>query len=112
MRGMLARRERGTVSLEVVMLIPVLVMVGTFVLQLGVAGWTASQTSFAARQSARAMGMGDSARAAAETALPGALRIQSIDAGGDRVTLRVRVPRVSLLPQFTVERSVAMPATG
>lgn len=105
------RRDAGTVSLEVVMLVPILVLVATFVLQLGVAGWTASQTEFAARQSARAQSLGESPAAAASAALPGALRIDSIAAGGERVALRVRVPRVSLLPQFTVERSVDMPRT-
>lgn len=110
--GPRARDERGTVSLEVVMVVPILVMVATFVLQLGVAGWTASQTAFAARQAARAQGMGDDPGAAAAAALPGALRVKALDSGGDRVTLRVAVPKVSLLPQFTVERSVAMPETG
>lgn len=107
-----SRREKGTVSIEVVMILPVLVLVAMLVLQLGVAGWTASQTEFAARQAARAQGMGESPTAAASAALPGALRIDSASTGGERVTLRVRVPRVSILPVFTVTRSVAMPDTN
>jgi Flp pilus assembly protein TadG len=104
-------RERGSVSIEIVMLVPVMVMVATFVLQLGVAGWTASQTEKAARQSARAQSLGESPVTAAEGALPGALKIATINASGENVALRVDVPRVSLLPQFTVERSVSMPRT-
>ena len=106
------RRERGSVSIEIVMLVPVMVMVATFVLQLGVAGWTASQTEKAARQSARAQSLGENPVSAAQGALPGALRIAAINASGEAVALRVDVPRVSLLPRFTVERSVSMPRTG
>lgn len=103
--------DRGSVSLEVVVLTPILIMVATFVLQLGVAGWTASQTERAARQAARAQSMGDDPRAAADRALPGALSIDSLGSGGESVSLRVKVPRVSVLPQFSVERDVAMPDT-
>ena len=102
------RSPRGTASIEVVALIPLLILVATFALQLGVAGWTASQTQEAARQSARAQTLGQDPRAAAERALPGALVIHRISAGGDTVTLEVRVPRVSLLPTFTLSRSVSM----
>lgn len=102
------RRERGTASIEVVGLVPLLILVAMMVLQLGVAGWTASQTAEAARQSARAQSLGEDPRAAAEQALPGALRVDRIAAGGDTVTLWVDVPRVSLLPGLTVSRSVSM----
>lgn len=104
--------ERGSVAIEVVMLVPLLVLVGTLTLQLGVAGWTASQTQEAARQAARAQGLGQDPRAAAERALPGALRVDELNGGGHQVTLRVRVPRVSPLPQFTVVRRAAMPRTS
>jgi hypothetical protein len=103
-----ARRERGTASIEVVALIPLLILVAMMVLQLGVAGWTASQTAEAARQSARAQSLGEDPLAAAEQALAGSLRVDRISAGGDTVTLWVDVPRVSLLPGFTVSRSVSM----
>lgn len=106
--GTRRRADRGTASIEVVALIPVLILVAMLVLQLGVAGWTASQTAEAARQSARAQSLGQDPHAAAEQALPGALRVDRISAGGDTVTLWVEVPRVSLLPQFTVSRSVSM----
>ena len=102
------RRECGTASIEVVALIPVLLFVAMLVLQLGVAGWTASQTAEAARQAARAQSLDRDPLTAAEQALPGALRVDRISAGGDTVTLWVDVPRVSLLPEFTVSRSVSM----
>ena len=102
------RADRGTASIEVVALVPLVLLVAIMVLQLGVAGWTASQTQEAARQSARAQSLGDDPRAAAERALPGALRVDRISAGGDTVTLWVDVPRVSLLPGFTVSRSVSL----
>ncbi len=109
-RGALRRDdERGSVSLEVVVLVPIVILVALLTLQLGVAGWAASQTQEAARESARAQSLGRDPVAAAEGALPGSLRVQDIRTTGDSVTLVVRVPRVSPLPTFTVERHVAMP---
>jgi len=101
--------ERGTVALEVVVLVPLVVLVALLVLQLGVAAWTASQTQEAARQSARAQSLGEDARDAAEAALPDALHVEDISVSGDTVRLSVEVPRVSPLPVFTVSRDVAMP---
>ncbi len=112
MRAALRGGSRGTVAIEVVLLVPVLILVATFVLQLGVAGWTASQTERAARQAARAQSLGDDPRAAAVRSLPGSLQVASMSSGGDSVSLRVNVPRVSVLPQFSVVRDVAMPVTG
>jgi Flp pilus assembly protein TadG len=102
------RADHGTASIEVVALVPLVILVAMFALQLGVAGWTASQTEEAARQSARAQSLGQDPRSAAERALPGTLSVDRISAGGDTVTLWVDVPRVSLLPVFTVSRSVSL----
>lgn len=104
--------ERGSVAIEVVMLVPILVLVAMMALQLGVAGWTASQTQEAARQAARAQGRGLDAYAAAQRALPGSLNVDHIGGGGGTVTLRVEVPRVSPLPQFKVTRRAVMPSTS
>lgn len=103
------RRERGSVSIEVVALVPLLVLVALLVLQLGVAGWSSSQAQEAARAAARAQSLGEDPRAAAEGALSGSLEVHSITTTSDSVTLRVRVPRVSPLPTFTVTRDVSMP---
>ncbi|WP_166139790.1 TadE/TadG family type IV pilus assembly protein [Nocardioides ochotonae] len=102
------RRERGSVSLEVVGLVPLLILVALLVLQLGVAGWSASQAQEAARAAARAQSLGEDPLAAAVGSLPGSLEVKEISTSGDSVTLRVTVPRVSPLPTFTVTRDVAM----
>lgn len=102
------RPERGSVSLEVVMLVPLLVLVALLVLQLGVAGWSASQTQEAAQAAARAQSLGEDPLVAAEGALAGSLEVEEISTSGDSVTLRVRVPRVSPLPTFTVTRDVSI----
>lgn len=103
-----SRTERGSVSLEVVMLVPLLVLVALLVLQLGVAGWSASQTQEAARAAARAQSLGEDPVAAAEGALSGSLEVEEISTTSDSVTLRVKVPRVSPLPTFTVTRDVSI----
>ncbi len=72
-------RERGTAALEFVVLVPIVVLVALFVMQVGVAAWTASQTQEAARQSARAHSLGEDPLAAAEQALPGSLHVDDID---------------------------------
>jgi hypothetical protein len=105
------RSERGSVSLEVVGLVPLLILVALLTLQLGVAGWTASQTQEAARAAARAQTLGEDPWSAAQASLPGALEIDDLNRSGDRVELRVRVPRVSPLPGFTVTRDVSMAVT-
>ncbi|HEY0949920.1 TadE/TadG family type IV pilus assembly protein [Nocardioides sp.] len=102
------RDERGTVAIEVVALVPLLVLVALYTLQVGVAGWAASQTQEAARQSARAQSLGRDPVAAAEDALPAGLHVSRVDVSGDSVKLVVEVPRVAPLPAFTVEREVAM----
>lgn len=107
-----ARRQRGSASLEAVALVPLMLLVGLFVLQLGVAGWAATQTEEAARQAARAHSLDRDPHAAAEDALPGALDVAHLSASGDEVTVRVEIPRVSPLPVFSVTRSVSMPDVG
>lgn len=106
---MRARSERGSAAVEAVVLLPVLLLVTMMALQLGVAGWAASQTEEAARQAARAHSLGESWESAAERALPGSLQLSGGGASADTVRLEVRVPRVSILPRFTVEREVSMP---
>lgn len=104
-------RERGSVPLEVVALVPLLVLIALLTLQLGVAGWSASQTQEAARAAARAQTLGKDPLAAAQDALPGALEVDHIVTTDDSVTLWVKIPRVSPLPVFTVSRDVSMAET-
>lgn len=102
------RQERGSVAIEVVMLVPIMIFAAMLTLQLGVAGWTAAKTTEAAREAARANSLGRDPETAAERALPGALDVDEIRITGDSVEIRVNVPRVSPLPTFQVTRSVSM----
>lgn len=102
--------ERGTVSIEVVVLVPLLVLVAMLTLQLGVAAWTASQAQEAARQAARAQSLGENPGAAAERALPGSLDLVDLDADGhETVRVTVEIPRVlSFLPLDDVTREATI----
>jgi hypothetical protein len=100
--------------LETVALVPLLVMVGTMMLQLGVAAWTTVAADTAARSAARAatLDSGQDPRIVANNSLPGTLSATVTEAHSDdgvRITVRVDVPRVSLLPQVTVQRDALMP---
>jgi hypothetical protein len=105
------RSERGQASLELVGLIPFLLLAGSFALQAGAVLWAASSTGEAARSSARAFSLGLDPRAAAEGSLPGGLRLTGLTyiGPGHGVRLTVEVPRVSLLPTFTVHREAVLP---
>jgi Flp pilus assembly protein TadG len=110
-------QERGTASLEIVALVPIILLVGTMMLQLGVAVWTTVAADTAARQVARAVALGgDDPQGVANRSLPGSLTARPFtpDIGADevRVTLSVDIPRVSLLPQFTVRRDAVMPKSA
>lgn len=107
-------RDRGTASIEVVALVPIILLVSSMMLQVGVAVWTTVAADTAARQVARAVTLGEgNPQAVANRSLPGLLTVKEWDqSGGDdevRITLSVEVPRVSLLPQFTVRRDAVMP---
>ncbi len=105
--------ERGLVAIEFVVLIPVVILIATMAMQIGVAGWTATQTERAARDGARALSLGENVTAAASSSLPGILSIDQISTpGSETVRLRVKVPRVSVLPQSTVTREVTLPRTS
>lgn len=110
-RSRRTRGERGSVALEVVVLVPLLVLIALLTLQLGVAGWSASQTQEAARAAARAQTLGEDPYAAAQDALPNGLEIDKFSTTGDSVTLTVKIPRVSPLPSFSVSRDVSMATT-
>jgi hypothetical protein len=91
--------------------------VGSLLLQLGVAIWTTVAADTAARSAARAVTLGGTAFDAATTSLPGSLRVSPGDVevdplsspDGVRVTLTIKVPRVSLLPGLSVTRDAVMP---
>jgi hypothetical protein len=107
-----SNRDRGVASLEVIALYPLLVLFGTFALQAGAAVWTVALTDDAARTAARAASLDQDPAAAAAAALPAALDVAGVRSFGEPahgVSVTVRVPRVSPLPEFTVTRAAVMP---
>ncbi len=86
--------EKGQASVETIALVPVVLVLGALAWQLALAGHAAWMSAHAARAGARADVVGRDPRAAARSALPGALRrgleVRRLRAGGVRV--RVRVP--------------------
>lgn len=109
------RRDRGTAALETVALLPMIVLVASLVLQLAVAVWTTTAADTAARSAARAATLGRDPFTAASGSLPGGLRVAPADVeifhslDDVRVSLRISIPRVSVLPTFTVRRDAVMP---
>jgi TadE-like protein len=105
------RRERGQASIELVALLPVLVLGGSFALQAGAAMWAASSTTEATREAARAFSLGRDPRAAAEASLPGGLHVSDLSTfgPGHGVRLTVVIPRVAPMPHLRVTRQVVMP---
>lgn len=98
-------------AIEAVALVPILLLVVTFVLQGAVAIWTTTATDTSVRHAARADSLGRDPGTAADQALPSGLKVEKIErfGPGHGVRLAVAVPRVSPLPQFTVSRSVILP---
>jgi hypothetical protein len=106
------RDNRGSVSIEVVVLVPLLMLIALLVLQLAAAAWTVSQTQEAARQAARAQSLGDDPRAAAADALPDPLEVEDFSADGERVEVSVEIPTVfGILPLNPVTREATIRST-
>lgn len=94
---MARRRESGQATVESLVAVPLLLLVGVVSLQLLVAGCALSVADGAAEAGALALAGGRSARAAALAALPGWARDRaSITVSGGEVS--VRLPPPSLLP--------------
>ncbi len=90
-------RERGTASIELVAVVPLLLLAVLVAAQLGAVGEALWSAGIAARAGARAALVGDGVEQAARRALPASLRV------GARVStpnrgVAVRVPVPSLLP--------------
>ncbi|MCL3859940.1 TadE/TadG family type IV pilus assembly protein [Actinotalea sp. K2] len=105
------RDERGSSAVELLGVVPVLVVVVLVLLQVVAAVYTTQATNQAARDGARALSMGQSAEVAIDRSLPSGLSPQSISYvhGGQGVRLEVRVPRWSVFPVLTVDRTAVMP---
>lgn len=103
--------ERGSVSLELVGSLPILLVAVLIAAQIGIAGHALWSAGTAARAGARAVLTGREPRGAATRALPPALREGVRVSGRDRVTVRVRIPRLlPVLPEAHVSGSSSLGA--
>jgi len=109
---MTRRSQRGSASVELLGMLPLLLIAALAAWQLLLVACTVTATQDAARTGSRAAGLGGNGAAAAVGALPAWLRSGATASGGPRVDLRVRVPIV--LPgltndALTVRRSAELP---
>lgn len=106
-----ARGDRGTASLELVALFPLVLGLAVIVLQVGAVIYGAVSAQEAARVAARASSRGLDPAAAAAGSLPAFLSLASVTSigPGHGVRISVDIPRVSPLPAFTVTREAVMP---
>ncbi|MCO5316075.1 MAG: hypothetical protein M9938_07930 [Solirubrobacterales bacterium] len=92
--------ERGSVSLELIGALPIVLLATLVAAQIGVAGYALWLAGTAARAGARAVLTGSAPRGAAERSLPQALREGLVVEGRDPVRVGVRIPRLlPLLPE-------------
>ncbi|GAA2577639.1 TadE/TadG family type IV pilus assembly protein [Streptomyces tubercidicus] len=115
-------RDRGTVSIEFLGFLPILLVVGLAVVQLGLAAFAVQQAGTGARAAARTASMDETdhppdPQAAGRAAMTGWVARDaqvSVDGGGgDAVSATVRVTIPSLVPGVadfgTASRSATMP---
>jgi hypothetical protein len=107
--GSEVRREDGTASVELIAVVPFLLLAVLVAAQIALAGGALWAAGVAARAGARAALVGGAAGPAARRALPPSLRAGAQVGDGDRVTVRVTVPRLLPgLPPFRVEARTAL----
>lgn len=96
------QRDRGSVSLELIGSLPLLILGFLISLQFVIAGFSLWSAGVAARAGARAVLTGDAAEPAARRALPGVLRARAKVTRNDGVTVEVLMP--AILPALPVSR--------
>ena len=106
-----SERERGSSTIEVIGMVPVVVVLLLCLVQVCFVGYALLATNQAARDGARALSLGSSASLAVERSLPGALDSTGVTVRGEAVEVRVPVPQVRPFPRFVVERTAVMPGT-
>lgn len=115
MRARRQRGERGSISLELLGLIPLMFLFAIIAVQVGGGMWAVTQLNEAVRQGARAQSLNGAGCTAARAALPQGLSSTCSASGGGQftgstVTMSVTVPRVTqFVPQLTVRRTAVMP---
>ena len=112
--GGAAHGEEGTASVELVAVVPFLLLGLLVAAQIALAGQALWSAGVAARAGARAAVVGGDASAAARSALPPSMREDALVEEGDRVSVRVEVPRlIPSLPEVRVgARSALEPGDG
>ena len=93
--------ERGSASVELLGMLPLLLLAALAAWQLLLVACTVTAAQDAARTGSRAAGLGANGAAQAVGALPAWLRPGASVSGGQRLEVRVRVPIV--LPGFTTD---------
>ncbi|WP_179951094.1 TadE/TadG family type IV pilus assembly protein [Xylanimonas oleitrophica] len=110
------RRERGSATLEILGLVPLVVVAAIALVQVCAFAYTVSGANQASRDGARALSTGSGyvqVAQAVDRSLPGSLRASTVRVeSGERVVVRVPVPRVGPFPAMTVERAATMPRTS
>ena len=103
--------ERGTASIELVAIVPLVMFVVVAVCQVLVSASTVQAASQAARDGARAYSLGRSPEAAVAASLPGHVRLVEVTRLGPHHGVRVTVqgPVYLVVGDRTVTREVIMP---
>lgn len=96
------RHDRGSVSLELIGSLPLLILGLLIALQFVIAGFSLWSAGVAARAGARAVLTGDAVAPAARRALPGVLRAGAKVTRQDGVTVEVLMP--AILPALPTAR--------
>lgn len=106
------RDERGSASLELVGLLPVIIVFGAAAFQVGAILWATTSVEEAAREAARAYALGEDGCGTAEDALGGGIDLVSCS-GGREVTLVAEIPMVlaarDLVPEVRITKTAEMP---
>jgi hypothetical protein len=105
-------RERGSSTIEILGMLPIVVGTLFVLVQVCAFAWTVAGANQAVRDGARAGSLDRSVAAAVDASLPGGLDVADLQVHGERVVLRVDVPRVAVFPAMTVEREATMPRTA
>lgn len=121
LRRLLARRDDGVASLELLGILPLVFVIAALGLQVGAFLWAVTNTNEAVRQGARAESItGGTGCSSARATLAPSLRVQSCEAEGgpspltpSYVVMEVEVPVLGLVDRFvpdvTVTRRAVLP---
>lgn len=103
--------DRGSASIEMIGLFPLLLTILVLALQVLILSYTAHGASQAARDAARAYSLDQSPTVAAQQSLPGAVSLVSVTTFGPHhgVTVVVEAPQMLFIADRRISRQVTMP---